>query len=135
MIEFTCSQCGKKLKVGDEAAGKRGKCPQCAAMIPVPQGQARVPVVQPSVYSEPALLARRSRRPDWNDQRAQCLPKQRSCFNTPAPQGRRNVAAGEGRRAGRVQVRPAGPRSAKRTRAGSVPGADRVSIRRKRGEG
>ena len=36
MIEFKCSECGKLLRVKDEAAGKRGKCPQCAAILQVP---------------------------------------------------------------------------------------------------
>lgn len=36
MIEFSCSQCRKKLKVRDDAAGKRGKCPQCGAVLNVP---------------------------------------------------------------------------------------------------
>ena len=37
MIEFSCSQCGKQLKVQDEAAGKRGKCPQCGTALTVPE--------------------------------------------------------------------------------------------------
>lgn len=37
MIEFKCSQCGKQLKVKDNAAGKKGKCPQCGATLLVPQ--------------------------------------------------------------------------------------------------
>jgi DNA-directed RNA polymerase subunit RPC12/RpoP len=36
MIEFKCSECGKQLRVNDDAAGKKGKCPQCGAMIVVP---------------------------------------------------------------------------------------------------
>lgn len=28
MIEFACVQCGKQLRVKDEAAGEKGKCPQ-----------------------------------------------------------------------------------------------------------
>ena len=36
MIEFTCTQCGKQLRVKDEAAGKNGKCPQCGTVLHVP---------------------------------------------------------------------------------------------------
>jgi serine/threonine protein kinase len=38
MISFTCPGCGNNLKVRDEFAGKRGKCPKCgqAAVVPVP---------------------------------------------------------------------------------------------------
>lgn len=41
MIEFTCFNCGKKLRVRDEAAGKRGHCPQCETVIQVPQAPSR----------------------------------------------------------------------------------------------
>ena len=34
-ITFACD-CGKQLKVGDEFAGKRAKCPACAAVLAVP---------------------------------------------------------------------------------------------------
>lgn len=37
MIEFKCSRCGKQLRVKNEAAGTRGKCPQCAALLQVPE--------------------------------------------------------------------------------------------------
>jgi len=37
MIGFKCSQCGKNLRVSDDAAGKQGKCPQCGATLKVPQ--------------------------------------------------------------------------------------------------
>lgn len=39
MIEFTCSQCGKKVKVPDDASGKRGKCRQCGAILLVPPAE------------------------------------------------------------------------------------------------
>lgn len=32
-----CHKCGKKLKVPDRSAGKRGKCPGCGAIVPVPK--------------------------------------------------------------------------------------------------
>lgn len=37
MIQFNCSKCGKTVRVGDEAAGKRGKCPQCSETLVVPE--------------------------------------------------------------------------------------------------
>ena len=39
MIEFKCSDCGKNLRVGENAAGKRGKCPECGATLLVPQAE------------------------------------------------------------------------------------------------
>lgn len=35
MIETSCPGCGKRLRVRDEAAGKRGKCPHCGAVVNV----------------------------------------------------------------------------------------------------
>lgn len=35
-IEFNCSQCGKLLRVGDDAAGKQARCPACGAVQEIP---------------------------------------------------------------------------------------------------
>lgn len=35
-IAVNCSHCGKTLKVKDEFAGKKGKCPSCNGSIPIP---------------------------------------------------------------------------------------------------
>jgi DNA-directed RNA polymerase subunit RPC12/RpoP len=35
-IEFACSKCKKKLKVKDELAGKKIKCPGCSSPVAVP---------------------------------------------------------------------------------------------------
>ena len=37
-IDVSCTSCSKKLRVPDNAAGKRIKCPQCKAPISVPSG-------------------------------------------------------------------------------------------------
>ena len=37
MIKFSCNNCGHKLGVKDEMAGKRGKCPECGGIIVVPE--------------------------------------------------------------------------------------------------
>ena len=42
-IAVDCPHCGKQLKVKDELAGRKGKCPQCQKTIEIPAG-ARVPV-------------------------------------------------------------------------------------------
>ena len=36
MISFTCPACNKQLKIKDELAGKRVRCPGCATVLPVP---------------------------------------------------------------------------------------------------
>lgn len=37
MIAFACTECGKRLEVKDEHAGKKAKCPSCGAVVAVPQ--------------------------------------------------------------------------------------------------
>ena len=36
-IEFSCSQCGQNLRVSDESAGKRAKCPKCGVVNQIPE--------------------------------------------------------------------------------------------------
>ncbi len=40
-IPFSCSECEKQLRVKDELAGKRIKCPECAAVVLVPNPNVR----------------------------------------------------------------------------------------------
>ncbi len=35
-ISVTCQECGKGLKAPDALAGKKAKCPQCGAVVPIP---------------------------------------------------------------------------------------------------
>ena len=37
MIHFACSQCGMKLQLKDEFAGRNAACPGCKAKLTVPQ--------------------------------------------------------------------------------------------------
>ena len=39
-IEFQCPYCTAMIRVGDEAAGKRGKCPKCETTLMVPRPEA-----------------------------------------------------------------------------------------------
>ncbi len=36
MIKFRCNSCNAGLRVGDDRAGRRGKCPKCGAVLTVP---------------------------------------------------------------------------------------------------
>src|SRR5437588_9164085 len=66
-IRVTC-ECGKELRVKDEYAGKRGKCPSCGKILQIPQPEADVfdlkddaPAPPPRVAApipKPALAAR-----------------------------------------------------------------------------
>lgn len=42
-IEFRCGQCGKLLRTPDDTAGKMAKCPECAAVVPIPIPGASAP--------------------------------------------------------------------------------------------
>jgi DNA-directed RNA polymerase subunit RPC12/RpoP len=35
-IEFLCSGCRRRLRTGDETAGKQARCPECGAIMFVP---------------------------------------------------------------------------------------------------
>jgi DNA-directed RNA polymerase subunit RPC12/RpoP len=37
-IKLSCPECGRKLSVSGDKAGKKGKCPRCGAIIEVPSG-------------------------------------------------------------------------------------------------
>jgi serine/threonine protein kinase len=37
MIVFSCSHCGQKLRLADDSAGKKAKCPRCGQLAPVPR--------------------------------------------------------------------------------------------------
>src|SRR6185437_9762668 len=41
-IEFPCPQCGKLLRVGDDAAGKQARCPACNSVQAIPSTTAIV---------------------------------------------------------------------------------------------
>lgn len=53
MITFTCPQCRKHFQVGDELAGKKGKCKSCGAIILVPAPQASVVAAPPQSRQAP----------------------------------------------------------------------------------
>jgi DNA-directed RNA polymerase subunit RPC12/RpoP len=59
MIEFSCRQCGKELKVDDSKAGFRGKCPKCSSIIVVPDastsGQEMIFVDDDNFFSDKEL--------------------------------------------------------------------------------
>ncbi len=59
-IAFACPGCGKRFKVDDDKAGRKGKCPACAALFEIPAA----PAPRRSVAAdEDALPRRRPARP------------------------------------------------------------------------
>ncbi len=55
MIEFSCPSCHTQYRVADEAAGKKARCKQCAAVIDIPMPAPTA--VPPAPAARPALSA------------------------------------------------------------------------------
>jgi predicted RNA-binding Zn-ribbon protein involved in translation (DUF1610 family) len=57
-IEFPCAKCGQLVRTPDSAAGKKGKCPGCGQVQPIPGGEPTAPrpvaVKTPPAQSPPA---------------------------------------------------------------------------------
>lgn len=50
-IEFVCNGCGKRLKVNEEYAGRKARCPHCQNVVEVPVDEEPVvPEVMPTSY-------------------------------------------------------------------------------------
>ena len=58
-IEFECQGCQKTLRVPDEFAGRKAKCPNCQTILQVPGSSetAEPSQVQPPIESSPDLFA------------------------------------------------------------------------------
>jgi len=53
-IELPCSQCGQRLRVADEFAGRQARCPQCGGITSIPLDPASGhPSVAPQQSSNP----------------------------------------------------------------------------------
>jgi hypothetical protein len=63
MIEFECGKCGKHVRVRDDAAGKRGRCPQCGAVLSFPGAENGVSLrksEEPTEATQPSRPAHQS---------------------------------------------------------------------------
>ncbi len=49
----TCAECAKKLKVGDDLAGKKVRCPKCKALVAVPAPEADADDATPKKAAKP----------------------------------------------------------------------------------
>jgi hypothetical protein len=69
-IVVSCTACQKKMKVRDEHAGKRVKCPGCGTMMVVPQAL----VASPAVPTAPPVAAP---EPDEDNNAAEATPRRK----------------------------------------------------------
>lgn len=52
-IEFDCPVCGAVIRVKDEAAGKKGRCPKCKTLLLIPEPEEEVPAASPAPAASP----------------------------------------------------------------------------------
>jgi hypothetical protein len=65
-MKFNCPKCGKGIKVSDEKAGKKGKCPGCGEVLTIPTAEEIAQDSQKPDDRKPAL--------DFNQIRQQLVP-------------------------------------------------------------
>jgi uncharacterized protein (TIGR00266 family) len=94
MIEFSCPSCSKKYRVKDEVAGKKARCKECGATMPIPDVDAAdapdMAAAEPAPSAE-GLPPRRKRRPE-------------DTSNAPPAKAKRRKAADSGTDAGSSEV-------------------------------
>ena len=64
-IFLHCSSCAHKIKVRDELAGSKVKCPACSAVVAVPEAEADEPPLRkrPAAVEDDDVLPRKKPRP------------------------------------------------------------------------
>ena len=98
-IPFSCGQCGRKLRVKDELAGKQIYCPDCKSMLSVPYADQGATAVQESpAEALPAESADRNSLPDDASQAPvrQARPRDGGWDTEPPPQKQKPTGGGFG---------------------------------------
>ncbi len=94
-ISVVCPLCQKKLKVADEAAGKRAHCPLCKRVITIPQAEE---FVEPDEFVEPeeetavsAAPKKPKKKAAWDDPEGETPEKSGDTldFEEPVPEKRK----------------------------------------------
>jgi DNA-directed RNA polymerase subunit M/transcription elongation factor TFIIS len=62
-IEFHCSNCREVVRVGAAAAGKKGQCPRCKAVIQIPLKSTSITGLQPILSDRPTASPRPQPKP------------------------------------------------------------------------
>lgn len=78
-IRFTCDECGSVLKIKDELAGTKGKCPKCKTAFVVPQPNTDNP------SSELAVVAATVRQDTVRQERVEAVPVSDVVTRPPTP--------------------------------------------------
>ena len=84
-IKFTCSGCGQVLRVGDESAGKRAKCPKCQGVVQIPTAEPELAPLDPWTPFEETPLSSDVTNPYLRAPRcAPCRPRRSPAHRSPA---------------------------------------------------
>jgi DNA-directed RNA polymerase subunit RPC12/RpoP len=104
VIRFTCENCGQKIKVHDQYAGKKGKCPKCRQPIVVPAA-AQPPAEQSTIikFRCPHCSQKIGLSRDYAGRQVRCA-KCKQPFRVPQPSAAASGAV--------VAERPASPAAA-----------------------
>lgn len=54
-ISFACAECGEEYTVGDELAGKKGRCHRCGSYYDIPYQSALQPAGAPGAVKKPSV--------------------------------------------------------------------------------
>ncbi len=72
MIKFNCPDCGQKVAVGDELAGKKGRCPKCKQVVTIPTPSAPPEPEEHGLALEDGLEAEARGTPEEDEERRKC---------------------------------------------------------------
>ncbi|MCA9204393.1 MAG: hypothetical protein R3C99_10620 [Pirellulaceae bacterium] len=79
-IEFQCNGCAKRLRVPDESAGKKARCPDCGMIQDVPSGMSE----PTSAFSDPKPIGGAPLPSDQSNPFAEPRPASSNPYQTPA---------------------------------------------------
>lgn len=85
MIRFNCKNCGQKIKVPHQLAGKKGRCPKCKQVIVIPS--AEVPAKEPSTikFRCPSCGQKIGLGPEYAGKRVRCAKCKKPLIVPQAP--------------------------------------------------
>jgi phage FluMu protein Com len=73
-ISLACSECDKKLKVADTAAGKKIRCPVCKAIVAVPEAE---DFVEPDEDEDTAVSEKPTKKPSKSTSKSHRPPSRK----------------------------------------------------------